>query len=104
MMPVAAYNLLQSISILANAAENFSSRCIEGLRATDRGPELVERGLSICTALVPELGYDLSARISHEAFVSGDTIRAVAKIMSSLTDADLDRLLDPFKMTEPGAK
>ena len=64
--------------------------------------DLVERGLSLCTALVPEIGYDLAASISHDAFVSGETIREVAKKKTKLTDKDLDRLLDPFKMTEPG--
>ncbi len=101
MQPVAAYNLLQSINILATATDNFRQRCTDGLQATDNGPHLVERGLALCTALVPEIGYDLAAQCSHEAFVSGETIRQVARKKTKLTDKDLDRLLDPFKMTEP---
>ncbi|MDQ6660895.1 MAG: class II fumarate hydratase, partial [Chloroflexota bacterium] len=50
MMPVAAYNLLQSISLLASAARNFTEQCIKGLKATPKGSEMVERGLAICTS------------------------------------------------------
>jgi len=102
MMPVAAYNLLQSIMILSTVTENFRAKLVEGLKATDRGPELVERGLSLCTALVPEIGYDMAAQISHDAFESGETIRQVALKKTKLTEKDLERLLDPFKMTKPG--
>jgi fumarate hydratase class II len=102
MMPVAAYNLLQSIELLAHAADNFTTNCIEGLTATDRGPEMVEKGLMITTALAPEIGYDAAAAIAKEAFASGRTIREVAREKTSLSEADLDRILDPSGMTEPG--
>lgn len=101
MMPVAAYNLLQSIDLLAASAQNLRKQCVDGLKATEKGPKMVEQGLALCTALVPEIGYDKSAAISHEAAKSGRTIREVSKTQTSLTDADLDRILDPFKMTEP---
>ena len=58
MMPVAAYNLLQSIDILSTASSNFASPCIDGLKSTSKGPEMVERGLAIVTTLVPHIGYD----------------------------------------------
>jgi fumarate hydratase, class II len=102
MQPVAAYNLLQSINLLATVTDNFRQKCVDGLRATENGPHLVERGLALCTALVPEIGYDLAAQCSHDAFESGETIRQVARKKTKLTDKDLERLLDPFKMTEPG--
>jgi fumarate hydratase class II len=101
MQPVAAYNLLQSINLLGNVTNNFREKLVDGLKATENGPHLVERGLSLCTALVPEIGYDLAASISHDAFESGETIRQVAKKKTKLTDQDLERLLDPSKMTEP---
>jgi fumarate hydratase class II len=101
MQPVAAYNLLQSINLLANVSDNFREKLVDGLKATENGPHLVERGLSLCTALVPEIGYDLAAKCSHDAFESGETIRQVAKKLTKLTDSDLDRLLDPIKMTKP---
>jgi fumarate hydratase class II len=101
MQPVAAYNLLQSINLLASVSNNFREKLVDGLKATENGPHLVERGLSLCTALAPEIGYDLAAQCSHDAFVSGETIRQVAKKITKLTDSDLDRLLDPIKMTKP---
>jgi fumarate hydratase class II len=102
MMPVAAYNLLQSIELLAHAADNFTTNCIVGLTATQNGPEMVERGLMTTTALAPEIGYDAAAAIAKEAFASGRTIREVAREKTSLTAEDLERLLDPTGMTEPG--
>src|SRR2546428_12409797 len=58
MMPVAAVALLESIALLAASARNFADRCITGVTATERGPALVEQGLMLATALVPEIGYD----------------------------------------------
>lgn len=102
MMPIAAFNLLQSIDILGKSAGNFSKQCILGLKATERGPEMVERGLALCTALVPDIGYDQSAAISKEAAKSGRTVREVAKEKTALSDEQLRKILDPFRMTEPG--
>ncbi len=102
MMPVAAYNLLQSIELLATACDNFAKQCVAGLKATKKGPELVEQGLALCTALAPVIGYDLAAQISHEASKSGATIREVARKSTKLSEDELNKLLDPFKMTEPG--
>src|SRR5207342_220700 len=58
MLPVTALALLESIDLLGAAAANFSERCIEGLTATARGPQLVEQGLMLATALAPVIGYD----------------------------------------------
>ena len=102
MMPVAAYNLLEAIELLAAASDNFSERCVKGLRATERGPEMVERGLMLATALAPALGYDTAAEIAKEAAKTNRTIREVAGEKTQLSEAELDRLLDPAKMTEPG--
>ncbi len=102
MMPMAAHNLLQAIHILTNACHNFRKRCIEGLTATSRGPEMVERGLMLATALAPAIGYDAAAEIAKEAARTGRTIREVARERTSLTEEELDRLLDPTRMTEPG--
>jgi len=102
MMPVAAYDLLHSIALLASAAENLARQTIQGLTATDRGPQLVEQGLMLATALAPAIGYDAAATIAKEAAVSGRTIREVARQRTRLRDADLDQLLDPAAMTKPG--
>jgi len=102
MMPVAAHNLLESIDLLAAAAANFGEQCIQGLTATKRGPQMVERGLAIATALAPVIGYDAAAGIAKEAAVSGRTIREVAREKTELSDEELDRILHPAAMTEPG--
>ena len=102
MMPVAAYNLLQSIALLAAEADNFREQCIEGLVSTQRGPETVEQGLAICTALAPVIGYDAAAAIAHEASETGETVRQVALRTTELGEAALEEILDAAKMTEPG--
>jgi fumarate hydratase class II len=102
MMPVAAYNLLQSISLLANSARNLATQCVDGLRATDRGPAAVERGLMTGTGLAPRIGYDATAAIAKEAYATGRTVREVARERTDLTEEELTELLDPEAMTEPG--
>ncbi len=101
MLPFAAHNLIQSIEILGAATRNFSERCVRDLRATGRGPELVEQGLAICTGLVPYIGYDASAAIAKQAAKTGRTVREIAQETTKLTKEQLDAALDPFKMTEP---
>ncbi len=102
MMPVSAYNLLQSISLLASVTRNFTEQCIKGIKATTKGPEMVERGLAISTALAPIIGYDEAASISKEAYKTGKTVREVARERTNLSDEELDRILDPASMTKPG--
>ena len=101
MMPVAAYNLLQSISLLAASANNFAEQCVSGIEATDVGPAMVEKGLMLGTALAPAIGYDAAAAIAKEAASTGQTIREVATLRTELGDADLDQLLNPEDMTKP---
>jgi len=102
MLPVATYNLLQSIALLANSADNFAQQLVRGLRATEHGPNMVERGLMLGTSLAPVVGYDVAATIAKDAAKSGRTIREVARERTALSDDDLDRILDPAAMTEPG--
>src|SRR2546421_12718051 len=101
-MPVTAYNLLQSISLLAAATRNFTEQCVKGIQATTKGPEMVERGLAICTALAPVIGYEAAATISKEAYKTGKTVREVARERTNLSEEELDRVLDPTSMTKPG--
>jgi fumarate hydratase class II len=100
MLPLIAYNLLQSIELLANASSNLTDQTIVGIQATERGPELVENGLMLATALAPEIGYDRAAEISKTAYKTGRTIREVAREETDLSEEELDRLLDARKMTE----
>ncbi|MHB1577131.1 MAG: class II fumarate hydratase, partial [Candidatus Dormibacteria bacterium] len=101
MLPVAAHNLLEAVELLARAAANFASSAVEGLSATGRGPELLERGLAICTGLVPAIGYDAAAAIAHTAFESDRTVREVALEISGLSAEEIDRLLDPELQVNP---
>src|SRR5579875_3300717 len=102
MMPIVAYNLLQSISLLAAAARNFTEQCVKGLKATTKGPEMVERGLAICTALAPIIGYDAAADIAKEAYKTGKTVREIARERTNLSEEELARVLNPENMTKPG--
>jgi len=102
MMPVAAHNILQSIALLATSAHNFADQCVKGITATSVGPEMVEKGLMLGTALAPAIGYDAAAAIAKEASAKGTTIREMAKQKTELSDAELDELLDLERMTEPG--
>jgi fumarate hydratase class II len=99
MLPLIAYNLLQSIDILGGAAANLANQTVVGLEATERGPELVEKGLMLATALAPEVGYDKAAEMAKEAFKTGKTIREIAREQTDLSDEELDEVLDAKKMT-----
>jgi fumarate hydratase class II len=104
MMPLLAHDLLESILLLSNAGRVFADRCVAGIVADARRcEESIERNLSLCTALVPRIGYDRAAEIAKEAFASNRTVREVAKQMRVLPDAEIDALLDARSMTEPGA-
>jgi len=102
MMPVIAHNLLQTIAILASASTNLAGQCISGLRATRAGPDAVERGLMLATALAPVVGYDKAAEIAKTAATTGRTIRDVARDQLGMSDAQLDEILNPEAMTAPG--
>jgi fumarate hydratase, class II len=101
MLPLAGRNLIESIELLGAASANFAEKCVLGMRATERGPEMVERGLAIVTGLAPLVGYDKAAAIAKKAAASGRTVREIAREETKLSEAELDRALDPFRMTEP---
>jgi fumarate hydratase class II len=101
MMPVAGNSMLESITLLAAATRNFSERCVEGLQATDRGPELVERSPMLATALNPAIGYDESGKLAKESMRTGKSIRQLARARG-VSDSTLNKLLDLGKMTKPG--
>ncbi len=100
MIPLITHNLLQSIDLLARGTAAFTTRCVAGLEAdAERCREMIERSLAMCTALVPRIGYDAAAAIAKEAYRTGRTVREVARETKLLTDEELDRLLDPRRMT-----
>jgi fumarate hydratase class II len=103
MMPVMAHNLLQSISLLAKASLLFAQKCVRGLKADgERCREMIEKSLAMATALSPHIGYDAAAKIAREAYESGKTIRQVALEKKVLPSEQLEKILDPWRMTEPG--
>lgn len=100
MMPVMAHNLLESITLLASSVENFSRRCIEGVRVNaDQCRRGLERNLALATALAPEIGYDLAATVSKVAYETDRTVRDVAVELTALSEERLDQILDPGKLT-----
>ena len=103
MMPIMAHALLQSVALLASAARVFAEKCIDGIVANEqRCKELLEGNLSLATALAPRIGYDEAASIAKQAFAEGKTARQVARERRVLEDAELEAVLDPRGMTEPG--
>ncbi len=103
MMPLMAYGLLQSVSLLANASRVLATRCVDGITVNeDRCRELLEGNLSLATALAPSIGYDRAAAIAKQAFAQGKTVRDVARELAVLPDDELDAVLDARAMTEPG--
>jgi len=99
MMPILAYDLLESIEILATASTNFADRCILGLEANQtRLRDSLERSLALVTSLTPEIGYERAAALAKAAHDSGRTIREVAEESSGIPKEKLAALLDPSKM------
>ena len=103
MMPVIAYNLLQSTEILAHSSRLLADRCVAGIEANrERCASLVEESLAMVTSLAPKVGYDRAAEIAKEAFRSGKTVREVATEKQLLDADELDRALDARAQTEGG--
>jgi fumarate hydratase class II len=103
MMPVMAHNLLQSIQLLTKASSIFTRKCILGLKADKaRCEEMVEKSLAMVTALSPHIGHDRAAEIAREAYKTGKTVREIAVQKHVLPAKKLEKILDPWKMTEPG--
>jgi len=102
MMPLIAHNLMESIRLLANGADNFNIRCVRGLKADrERCEEMIEKSLALVTALAPKIGYDEAARIARKAYRKNKTIRQVMEAENILSKAELNRLLNPRSMIGP---
>jgi fumarate hydratase class II len=96
MMPVIAYNLLQSIDILTNSCRLFAQRCIAGIEVdVKKCADNVERSLALGTPLATEIGYDRAAQIVKKAHESDRSVRETARGVAGLSDDKLDQLLDP---------
>ncbi|MEO8098547.1 MAG: class II fumarate hydratase [Acidobacteriota bacterium] len=94
MMPLIAYNVLDSIELLTKATLAFVTLCVSGLQAVpEKATELVEQSLAMATALTPAIGYEKAAGIAHEAAATGRTIRQVAIEKSGLEPDRIEELL-----------
>ena len=103
MMPVMAYNTLESIRLLANVVRAFQDKCVSGITANrEHCKELVEYSMAMVTSLAPIIGYDRAAEIAKESAKTGKTVREICREKEILPEADLDRALDPIEMTKPG--
>ena len=105
MLPVAAYNLLQSIDLLANAATCLAEKAIAGFTVNvDTINQALDRNPILVTALNPVIGYEKGAAVAKKAYKEGRPVKDVAKEMTDLSDEELDRLLDPAGLTKGGIK
>ncbi len=105
MLPVVAYNLLQSIELLANASTCLADKAIAGFTVnSDNINQALDRNPILVTALNPVIGYEKGAAVAKKAYKEGRPVKEVAREMTDLTDEELDRLLDPAGLTEGGIK
>jgi fumarate hydratase class II len=100
MLPMIAHNLLQSIKCLGNGAKVLADKAIEGFVLNeDKVVNLVDKNPILVTALNPIIGYDLGAKIAKTAYAEGRTLKEVALEMTDLSEEELDKILDPLKLT-----
>ena len=100
MLPVIAHNLLQSIKLIGASARMFTEKCIEGISANEaRCKASIEKSLAMCTTLAPVIGYEQAATIAKEAYATGKTVREVAMEKNVLPQKEVEKLLDPTRMT-----
>jgi fumarate hydratase class II len=101
--PVIAYDMLQSIRLLADATQSFTDFCVVGIRADEaRIQALMQQSLMLVTALSPRIGYDKAAQIAKAAHSRGTTLREEAIRLALLSGEEFDRLVRPETMTRPG--
>jgi fumarate hydratase class II len=113
MMPVIAFNLLQSIDLLTSAADHLSHKCVDaekhlggqnkmgvlGIEADEtRCRDLIELSLAMCTALAPRIGYDMAASIAKRAYQDGTNVRQVA--LERIAGQSIDEIRQTFGLTE----
>ncbi|MBX9452551.1 MAG: class II fumarate hydratase [Mesorhizobium sp.] len=101
--PVMAYNFLQSVRLMADAAVSFTDNCVVGIEPrVDNIKAGVERSLMLVTALAPKIGYDNAAKIAKTAHKNGTTLREEALATGLVTEQEYDSIVRPEAMTQPG--
>jgi fumarate hydratase, class II len=102
--PVMAYNFLQSVQLMADAAVSFTDNCVVGIEAReDNIRAALDRSLMLVTALAPKIGYDNAAKIAKTAHKNGTTLRQEAVGGGYVSAEEFDRIVDPRKMIGPEA-
>jgi fumarate hydratase class II len=97
--PVMAYNFLQSVRLMADAARSFTDNCVVGIVAREDNIKAgLQRSLMLVTALAPKIGYDAAAKIAKTAHKNGTTLREEAVGGGYVTEAEFDEIVDPKKM------
>jgi len=100
--PVMAYNFLQSVRLLADAAVSFTDRCVVGIVANEaKIAELMQRSLMLVTALAPKIGYDNATKVAKTAHKNGTTLREEAVALGFVTAEEFDQIVRPEKMIGP---
>ncbi len=100
--PVMAYNFLQSVRLMTDAARSFADNCVAGIEAREDNIKAgLERSLMLVTALAPKIGYDNAAKIAKAAHTNGTTLREEAVGGGYVTDAEFDAAVRPEKMIGP---
>ena len=100
--PVMAYNMLQSITLLADSARSFADKCVVGITANeDRITELLQRSLMLVTALAPTIGYDNATKVAKTAHKNGTTLREEAVKLGFVTEEEFDKVVRPELMIAP---
>ena len=101
--PIIFYCMFQSIDTLAYAVQTFIDNCVSGITANEeRCRSLVENSVGIVTAICPHVGYKKSAEIAKKALATGQPVRNLILQENLMTAEELDSILDPVHMTEPG--
>ena len=105
MMPLIGHSLLYSILILTNGVRVFTERCVRGIEADEvRCRSWVEGSMGIGTALNPYIGYNAAAKVVQEAMTTGKSIRQIVQERKLLSEEELEDILSPRAMTEPGVR
>jgi fumarate hydratase class II len=103
--PVLAYNLLQSVRLLADACESFDKNCVAGIEPDrERIDQHLRSSLMMVTALSPKIGYDNAAKIARRADETGGTLREAAIELGLLTGEEFDAAVRPDRMIAPNLK
>jgi len=103
MMPVMGYTVLESIRLMTAATKAFTELAVEGMGANREACQAaVEKSLSLATGLNPYIGYQQAAALAKEAFQTGKTIRDLCREKKILPEEELEKALDPWRMTKPG--